>query len=210
MGDRGARQACCTSEANRFAAAKVGAALSPPDQAERRVEGIVILSASHVLVDDTGVRQLGGLASELVTNRRESTDPAGLCAHGCTAAQQRQPGQIAATAHALTNCRRHRDAHRRASRAHTRAKAARRSWSARRQHEAFTVAAPCRPSAAGSDRRTPGRGLARLEQPANARESQRPTQYSHGRSVRSCPALANDNIRVLITASRAPSSTPVT
>ena len=51
--------------ADPFAAAKVGAALSPPDQAERRVEGIVILSTSHVLVDDTGVRQLGGLASEL-------------------------------------------------------------------------------------------------------------------------------------------------
>jgi len=50
---------------NPFAATKVGAALSPPDQEERRVEGIVILSTSRVLVDDTGVRQLGGLASEL-------------------------------------------------------------------------------------------------------------------------------------------------
>ena len=29
------------------------------------MEGIVILANSHVLVDDTGVRQLGGLASEL-------------------------------------------------------------------------------------------------------------------------------------------------
>ena len=57
--------------ANPFAAAKVGAALSPPDQAERRVEGIVILSASHVLVDDTGVRQLGGLASELAKQTAE-------------------------------------------------------------------------------------------------------------------------------------------
>lgn len=51
--------------ANPFEATKVGAALSPPDHAERRVEGIVILATSHVLVDDTGVRQLGGLASEL-------------------------------------------------------------------------------------------------------------------------------------------------
>jgi hypothetical protein len=51
--------------ANPFAATKVGAALSPADEPERRVEGIVILSTSHVLVDDTGVRQLGGLASEL-------------------------------------------------------------------------------------------------------------------------------------------------
>jgi hypothetical protein len=35
------------------------------------VEGIVILSASHVLVDDTGVRQLGGLASELAKQTAE-------------------------------------------------------------------------------------------------------------------------------------------
>jgi hypothetical protein len=48
-----------------FEAAKVGAALSPPDQPGRRVEGIAILSASRVLVDVIGVRQLGGLASEL-------------------------------------------------------------------------------------------------------------------------------------------------
>jgi len=46
-------------------ATKVGAGLSLPGRAERRVEGIAILSTSHVLVDDTGVRQLGGLASEL-------------------------------------------------------------------------------------------------------------------------------------------------
>ena len=57
--------------ANPFAAAKVGAALSPPDDAERRVEGIVILATSHVLVDDTGVRQLGGLASELAKQTAE-------------------------------------------------------------------------------------------------------------------------------------------
>lgn len=57
--------------ANPLAATKVGAALSPPDQADRRVEGIVILSTSHVLVDDTGVRQLGGLASELAKQTAE-------------------------------------------------------------------------------------------------------------------------------------------
>jgi hypothetical protein len=57
--------------ASPFEATKVGAALSPPDQAERRVEGIVILSTSHVLVDDTGVRQLGGLASELAKQTAE-------------------------------------------------------------------------------------------------------------------------------------------
>jgi len=48
-----------------FEAARVGAALAPPGAANRRVEGIVVLSNSHVLVNDIGVRQLGGLASEL-------------------------------------------------------------------------------------------------------------------------------------------------
>jgi hypothetical protein len=48
-----------------FEAAKVGAALSPAGQKQRRVEGIAIFSASRVLIDATGVRQLGGLASEL-------------------------------------------------------------------------------------------------------------------------------------------------
>jgi hypothetical protein len=46
-------------------AAKIGAALSPPGRAQRQVEGIAIFSASHVLIDAIGVRQLGGLASEL-------------------------------------------------------------------------------------------------------------------------------------------------
>src|SRR5229473_7644245 len=57
--------------ANPFEATKVGAALSPPGQAQRRVEGIAILSTSHVLVDDTGVRQLGGLSSELAKQTAE-------------------------------------------------------------------------------------------------------------------------------------------
>jgi len=52
-------------------AATVGAALSAPGQTERRVEGIAILATSHVLVDDTGVRQLGGLASELAKQTAE-------------------------------------------------------------------------------------------------------------------------------------------
>ncbi len=52
-------------------AAKVGAALSPPDQRDRRVEGIVIFASSHVLIDDVGVRQLGGLASELAKHTAE-------------------------------------------------------------------------------------------------------------------------------------------
>ena len=61
----GERDKITVHPTNPFAASKVGAALSPPDDAERRVEGIVVLATSHVLVDDTGVRQLGGLASEL-------------------------------------------------------------------------------------------------------------------------------------------------
>ena len=52
-------------------AAKVGAALSPPDQRDRRVEGIVIFASSHVLINDVGVRQLGGLASELAKQTAE-------------------------------------------------------------------------------------------------------------------------------------------
>ena len=51
--------------ANPAEGAKVGAALSPPEQKDRRVEGIVIFASSREVVDDTGVRQLGGLASEL-------------------------------------------------------------------------------------------------------------------------------------------------
>src|SRR6478736_3034710 len=51
--------------ANPAEGARVGAALSPPEQKDRRVEGIVIFASSHEVVNDTGVRQLGGLASEL-------------------------------------------------------------------------------------------------------------------------------------------------
>jgi hypothetical protein len=47
-------------------AAKVGAVLS-----QRRVEGIAILSPQRVLVDGIGVRQLGGLASELARQTAE-------------------------------------------------------------------------------------------------------------------------------------------
>jgi hypothetical protein len=48
-----------------FEAAKIGAALSPPELKDRRVQGIAVFSASRVLIDVIGVRQLGGLASEL-------------------------------------------------------------------------------------------------------------------------------------------------
>ena len=59
--------------ANPYDVARVGTVLSPPSsssaslpgQPERQVEGITVLSASHILVDGAGVRQLGALASEL-------------------------------------------------------------------------------------------------------------------------------------------------
>jgi hypothetical protein len=57
--------------ADPFEAAKIGAALAPPGRAERQVEGIAIFSASHVLIDAIGVRQLGGLASELAKQTAE-------------------------------------------------------------------------------------------------------------------------------------------
>jgi hypothetical protein len=57
--------------ADPFEAARIGAALSPPELAERRVQGIAIFSASRVLIDAIGVRQLGGLASELAKQTAE-------------------------------------------------------------------------------------------------------------------------------------------
>jgi hypothetical protein len=54
-----------THPADPFEAAKIGAVLSPPGQKEQQVEGIAIFSTSRVLIDVIGVRQLGGLASEL-------------------------------------------------------------------------------------------------------------------------------------------------
>jgi hypothetical protein len=57
--------------ANPAEGAKVGAALSSPEQKDRRVEGIVIFASSREVVDDVGVRQLGGLASELAKQTAE-------------------------------------------------------------------------------------------------------------------------------------------
>jgi len=57
--------------ANPAEGAKVGAALSPLEQKDRRVEGIVIFASSREVVDDVGVRQLGGLASELAKQTAE-------------------------------------------------------------------------------------------------------------------------------------------
>jgi hypothetical protein len=56
--------------ANPFEGAKIGAALSPPGQAGR-VQGVGIFSANRVLIDAVGVRQLGGLASELAKQTAE-------------------------------------------------------------------------------------------------------------------------------------------
>ncbi len=61
----GERNRLAAHPADPFEAAKVGAALSSSGQIERRVEGIAIFSESRVLIDVIGVRQLGGLASEL-------------------------------------------------------------------------------------------------------------------------------------------------
>ncbi|MEP7024918.1 MAG: hypothetical protein ABJB47_14195, partial [Actinomycetota bacterium] len=54
-----------THSANPFDVVKIGAVLSPKENFNRKLKGIAILPISHVLVDETGVRQLGGLASEL-------------------------------------------------------------------------------------------------------------------------------------------------
>jgi hypothetical protein len=54
-----------------FEGSKVGAALSPPGQPGRRIEGIAVFSSSRVLIDAIGVRQLGGLASELAKQTAE-------------------------------------------------------------------------------------------------------------------------------------------
>jgi hypothetical protein len=65
------RNKLATHPANPFESATVATALSPADRPERRVEGITVLSASRVLVDGTGVRQLGALASELAKQAAE-------------------------------------------------------------------------------------------------------------------------------------------
>ena len=59
--------------ADPYDVARVGAVLSGPSggQDERRGGGITVLSASHILVDGAGVRQLGALASELAKQAAE-------------------------------------------------------------------------------------------------------------------------------------------
>jgi hypothetical protein len=65
------RNRLTTHSVNPFEAARVGAALAPAGQAACRVRGVAIFTTSHVLVDDAGVRQLGGLASELAKQTAE-------------------------------------------------------------------------------------------------------------------------------------------
>lgn len=61
----GQREKLTGHPADPFDEAKIGAALTPPGREDRKVEGIAVFSNSRVLVDGTGARQLGGLASEL-------------------------------------------------------------------------------------------------------------------------------------------------
>ena len=73
----GERNKLARHPANPYDVARVGTVLSPPPssspagQPERQVEGITVLSASHILVDGAGVRQLGALASELAKQTAE-------------------------------------------------------------------------------------------------------------------------------------------
>jgi hypothetical protein len=62
------------ASADPFEAARIGAALSPPGQKKRRVEGIAVFSTSRVLIDVIGVRQLGGLASELAKQTAQKAE----------------------------------------------------------------------------------------------------------------------------------------
>ena len=56
---------------NPFDVARVGAVLSDRSKANPEVRGVTVLSASHILVDGAGVRQLGALASELARQTAE-------------------------------------------------------------------------------------------------------------------------------------------
>jgi len=70
----GERDKLTAPPADPFETAKVGAALSPPGQKKRRVEGIAVFSTSRVLIDVIGVRQLGGLASELAKQTAQKAE----------------------------------------------------------------------------------------------------------------------------------------
>ena len=57
-----------------YEAVTIGAALAPPGQKKRRVEGIAVFTTSRVLIDVIGVRQLGGLASELAKQTAQKAE----------------------------------------------------------------------------------------------------------------------------------------
>jgi hypothetical protein len=60
--------------ASPYEAVTIGAALAPPGQKKRRVEGIAVFTTSRVLIDVIGVRQLGGLASELAKQTAQKAE----------------------------------------------------------------------------------------------------------------------------------------
>jgi hypothetical protein len=60
--------------ADPYEAVTIGAALAPPGPKKRRVEGIAVFSTSRVLIDVIGVRQLGGLASELAKQTAQKAE----------------------------------------------------------------------------------------------------------------------------------------
>jgi hypothetical protein len=57
-----------------YEAVTIGAALAPPGEKKRRVEGIAVFTTSRVLIDVIGVRQLGGLASELAKQTAQKAE----------------------------------------------------------------------------------------------------------------------------------------
>ena len=60
--------------ADPYEAVTIGAALAPIGQKKRRVEGIAVFTTSRVLIDVIGVRQLGGLASELAKQTAQKAE----------------------------------------------------------------------------------------------------------------------------------------
>ena len=60
--------------ADPYEAVTIGAALAPAGQKKRRVEGIAVFTTSRVLIDVIGVRQLGGLASELAKQTAQKAE----------------------------------------------------------------------------------------------------------------------------------------
>jgi hypothetical protein len=70
----GERAKLTAPPADPYEAVTIGAALAPPGQKKRRVEGIAVFSTSRVLIDVIGVRQLGGLASELAKQTAQKAE----------------------------------------------------------------------------------------------------------------------------------------